>query len=66
VIETSTLVNASVCWKYEDQGWALSLEQRFFKVCNALLEYCKNRGSADDVIITKTVEDEAKDALEEQ
>ena len=63
VIETSTLVSASICWKYEEDGYPLALEHCFYKRCRSLIEYCKNEGLSDNVIITKTVEDEAKNAI---
>jgi len=64
VIETSALVNASVYWEYEEKGKTFSLRAKFFGKCNAPLEYCKEKGWADNVIITKTVEDEARNALD--
>jgi len=63
VIETSTLVSGSICWNYEERGKIFSLKHRFFHKCSAPLEYCKQKGLSDNIIITKTVEDEAKNAL---
>jgi len=63
VIETSTLVSASICWKYENQGREFSLQHHFYPKCSALLEFCKTKGTPDNVIVTKTVEEEAKNAL---
>jgi hypothetical protein len=63
VIETSALVSASICWKYKRQNQELSLKERTFAKCCALLEFCKTSKISDDVIITITVEEEARNAL---
>jgi len=63
VVETSTLVSASVCWKYEHHGRKFALRHKFYGKCSALLDFYKVKNLADNVIITKTVEEEAKNAL---
>lgn len=64
LIETSALVSASIHWEYTERRKTLWLKHKFFERCNAPLEYCKERLLADNVIITKTVEDEARNALD--
>lgn len=64
LIETSALVSAAICWKHEESGKAFSLRHRFFQRCSEPLEYCKEKGLADSIIITKTVEDEARNVLD--
>lgn len=63
LIETSALVSASICWFYKEKGRIFSLKHRFFEKCSATLEYCKEKGIAENVIITKTVEFEARNVL---
>jgi hypothetical protein len=60
--ETSTLVSASICWKYKEQDNTYSLKHHFFQKCSTLFEVCRQE-TPDNLIITKTVEDEAKNAL---
>lgn len=63
IIETSALVSASICWKYKQQNQEFSLKERTFAKCCALLEFCKTSNIPDDVVITITVEEEARNAL---
>jgi hypothetical protein len=63
VVETSALVSASICWRYIEQGKNLSLEHHFYRKCCALIEFCKTSNLSDNVIITKTIEEEAKSTL---
>ena len=64
LIETSALVSAAICWEYKERGRTFSLRHRFFHRCSAPVEYCKEKGLADRIIVTKTVEDEARNALD--
>lgn len=64
LIETSALVSAAICWEHEERGKVYSLRHRFFKRCNPPLEYCKEHGLSDSIIITKTAEDEARNVLD--
>lgn len=64
VLETSALVSAAICWQHQEQGKTYSLKHKFFWKCNAALEHCREKGLADNVIITKTVEDEARNVLD--
>ena len=63
LIETSTLVSASISWEYILRGRTKTLEQKSFKKCNLLFCICNDRKMQDDVIITKTVEDETRNVL---
>ena len=63
LIETSALVSAAIYWKHKEKGRVFSLGHKFFRKCSAPLEYCKRKGLADILIITKTVEDEARNVL---
>jgi hypothetical protein len=63
IIETSTLVSASICWKYKYQNKELAIKESTFAKSCALIEFCKENNFSDDVVITKTVEDEARNAL---
>jgi hypothetical protein len=63
LVETSALVSASICFKYEMTGQKLSLRERTFAKCCALLEFCKTNNISDTIVITKTVEEEARHAL---
>lgn len=63
LIETSTLVSASICWEYKEKGKLFSLKHRFFEKCSGFLERCKQKGLAENVIITITVEYEARNVL---
>jgi hypothetical protein len=60
VAETSALVGASICWKYQEKAQTFIFKHRAYVKCSRLLEACK---PTDSLIITKTVEDEAKNAL---
>jgi hypothetical protein len=63
VIETSTLVSASIYWESFERGRTWVHKHKFYRKCNGLFRYFKEKGMEDDVIITKTVELEAKNAL---
>jgi hypothetical protein len=63
VVETSMLVSASIYWEYEDKGRRYSLKHKFHDKCMDIFSYAKNKGMEEYVIITKTVENEAKNAL---
>lgn len=64
VIETSALVSASICWEYRDEGRKFRLKHKFFAKCSSPLKYCKQMGLVDNLIITKTIEDEARNILD--
>jgi len=63
VIETSMLVSASIFWEYEDKGKRYSLKHKFYNKCMNLFSCAKNKCMEEHVILTKTVENEAKNAL---
>lgn len=62
IAETSVVVSASICWKHQKQGRTIYLRHRFYNKCANLFEVCK-RESSDNLVITKTVEEEAKNTL---
>jgi hypothetical protein len=64
VTETSTLVSASIFWQAKVRKKELALYHHFFYKCCALLEFCKTNNMSENVIITKTVEEEARNALD--
>jgi len=63
LIETSTLVSASISWEYTLRGRTRLVEHKFYGVCNLLFSICNDREMQSDVILTKTVEDEARNVL---
>jgi len=63
LIETSTLVSASISWEYTLRGRTRIVEHKFYGVCNLLFSICNDREMQSDVILTKTVEDEARNVL---
>lgn len=63
LIETSTLVSGSISWEYTLRRRTKTLEHIFFKKSNLLFCACNDKEMQDDVIITKTVEDETRNVL---
>lgn len=63
LIETSVLVSGAICWEYKIKKTPKFLIHRFFTKCNSLFEIFKQHGEQHNVIITKTVEIEARNAL---
>jgi hypothetical protein len=63
LIETSTLVSGSISWEYSVGKVKKIIEHKFYKKSYALFCSCNNKKMQEKVIITKTVEDEAKNAL---
>jgi hypothetical protein len=63
LIETSVLVSGSICWEYYEEKIKKVLEHKFFRQCNFLFESCKTKGMQESIIVTKTVENEARNAL---
>lgn len=63
IIETSTLVSGSIFWEYEEKGRHQSLRHKFYNKCNRIFVCAKDKCMEENVIITKTVEYEAKNAL---
>jgi len=63
LIETSALVSGSICWEYKIRKTSKYLVHKFYSKCNALFETFKKYGEQKKVIITKTVENEARNAL---
>lgn len=64
IIETSTLVSASIFWEYEEKGKRYSLKHKFFNKCYRVFACAKDKQVEEKVIITRTVENEAKNALD--
>jgi hypothetical protein len=62
-IETSVLVSGSIYWEYYENKVKKFLMHKFYKKCNALFETFKIKSMQEKVIITKTVENEARNAL---
>jgi phosphotransferase system IIB component len=58
IVETSTLISASIFWK----SGSYSIKHPHFDRCSSLFEFL--RGHAELGIITKTIEDEAKNVLD--
>ena len=63
IIETSMLVSGSIFWECEEKSKKYSLKHKFHDKCEAVFSCVKRKCVAEHVIITKTVENEAKNAL---
>jgi hypothetical protein len=63
VIETSMLVSGSIFWEYADKGKRYLIRHKFYNKCKDVFSYAKTKSMEEYLIITKTVENEAKNAL---
>lgn len=63
LIETSVLVSGSICGEYEIRKKIRLLKHRFYERANNLFESFKARNRQSNIIITKTVENEARNVL---
>jgi len=63
LIETSVLVSGSICGEYEIRKRKRLLKHRFFDTANRLFESFKEKNMQSNLIITKTVENEGRNAL---
>ena len=63
LVETSVLVSGSICWEYKIKNGSKFLTHRFFRKCNDLFETFKKVRKQSALIVTKTVENEARNAL---
>jgi len=63
LIETSVLVSGSIYSEYDIGKRTRIIMHKFFEKANRLFETFKAQGRQSNIIITKTVEDEARNAL---
>jgi hypothetical protein len=63
VIETSVLISASIYCKYPYQGKCYVILEPTFWECDRVFTLIQQKGKTEEVIITKTVEDEARKTL---
>jgi len=63
LIDTSVLISGSILWEYSDENKNFLLKHKFFSRCNLFFNFLKMNNELEFGIITKTVEDEAKNAL---
>lgn len=64
VIETSVLISGSIFWKYTDSSGTYQVRHRFHSVCSILFDLLKGLSGSEIAIVTKTVENEARDTLD--
>jgi len=66
VIETSALIAGAVFWKFEHGNVTCEVKDKYYEHCSPLFDVLKelSRSREEIGIITKTVENEAKNALE--
>jgi len=66
VVETSVLISASIFWRHTDENGTYEVSHRAVRVCSALFDVLRRLSAVhlDVGIITKTIEDEAKNTLD--
>jgi hypothetical protein len=64
VIETSVLISGSIFWEYEHGTSKYAVRHKHHPVCSALFDILRKLSGSEIAIVTKTVENEAKDTLE--
>jgi hypothetical protein len=64
VIETSVLISGSIFWKHTDSSGTYQVRHRFHSVCSILFDLLKGLRGSELAIVTKTVENEARDTLD--
>jgi len=63
LIETSVLISCSIFWKYKNDTGTYEVAHKHLTVCAALFDILRELIHFEIAIVTKTVENEAKDAL---
>ena len=64
VIETSVLISGSIFWEYEHGTGKYAVRHKHHRACSILFDILRNFSGSEIAIVTKTVENEAKDTLD--
>lgn len=64
VIETSVLISGSIFWRHKDGNTTCEVVEKHHPVCFGLFDLLRKLTGSEIAIVTKTVENEAKDALD--
>jgi len=64
IVETSTLISGCVFWEYKAGTETYTVKDRHFWLCSDLFNVLRRLSKLEVGIITKTVEDEAKNVLD--
>jgi len=64
VVETSVLISGSIFWEYKDSTGTYQVRHRFHRISSALFDILRKLSRLEIAVVTKTVENEAKDTLD--